>query len=121
MRWLEGAARARLTEPSCGRKVNMLAEPEPAGGFGKGAEPLSQRCPTLYPRRKLARCAESGSVPTWRCPARCKVGPRNEMVATKFPFLMIAQSLDVSICPPPALEMWLFVSPAPLTVFSQLP
>lgn len=48
MRWLEGAARARLTEPSCGRKVNMLAEPEPAGGFGKGAEPLSQRCPTLY-------------------------------------------------------------------------
>lgn len=50
MRWLEDLARARLTEPSCGRKVNMPAEPEqPAGGFGKRSEPLSQRCPTLYP------------------------------------------------------------------------
>lgn len=26
----------------------MLTEPESAGGFGKGSEPLSQRCPTLY-------------------------------------------------------------------------
>lgn len=48
MRWLEGPARSRLTEPSCGRKLNMLTEPESAGGFGKGSEPLSQRCPTLY-------------------------------------------------------------------------
>lgn len=48
MRWLEGPVRARLTEPSCGRKVNMLTEPESAGGVGKGSEPLSQRCPTLY-------------------------------------------------------------------------
>lgn len=62
MRWLEGPVRVRLTEASCGRKVNMLAEPEPAGGFGKGCAPLSQRCPTLYPganvpdvRRAVAR------------------------------------------------------------------
>lgn len=98
----------------------MLAEPEPAGGFGKGPEPLSQVCDAV-PRRKLARCAESGSVPTWRCPARCKAGPRDEIAAAKFPLLMIAQSLDVSICPPLALEMCLSVSPQPLTVLSQLP
>lgn len=49
MRWLEGTARARLTEPSCGRKVNMLAGLEAAAGLGKGSEPLSQICPTLYP------------------------------------------------------------------------
>lgn len=30
----------------------MLAEPEPLGGFGKGSEPLSQMCPTLYPGAK---------------------------------------------------------------------
>lgn len=23
-------------------------------------------------------------MPTWRCPARCKAGPRDEMVAAKF-------------------------------------
>lgn len=49
IRLLEGTTRSRLTEPSCGRKVNMLAEPEPAAGLGKGSEPLSQICPTLYP------------------------------------------------------------------------
>lgn len=49
MRWLEGPARARLTEPSCGRKVNMLAELEAAAGLSKGSGPLSQICPTLYP------------------------------------------------------------------------
>lgn len=25
-------------------------------------------------------------MPTWRCPARCKVGLRNEIVAAKLPF-----------------------------------
>lgn len=29
------------TEPNCCRKMNMLAEPEPAGSFGKASEPLS--------------------------------------------------------------------------------
>lgn len=48
MRWLEGPARTRLTEPSCGRELNMLTEADSVGGFGKESEPLSQRCPTLY-------------------------------------------------------------------------
>lgn len=67
MRWSEGAARARLTEPSCGRKVNMLAEPEPAGGFGKASEPLSQRWPTSYPGansqdvRRAVACRHGGA------------------------------------------------------------
>lgn len=67
MRWLEDLARARLTEPSCGRKVNMPAEPEPAGGFGKRSEPLSQRCPTLYPAqnppdvRRAVACRRGGA------------------------------------------------------------
>lgn len=79
MRWLEGPVRVRLTEPSCGRKVNMLAEPEPVGGFGKGPEPLLQMCPTLYPgansqdlRRAVAcrrggarRVAKPVGVTTW--------------------------------------------------------
>lgn len=67
MRWLEGTARARLTEPSCGRKVNMLAELEAAAGLGKGSEPLSQICPTPYPGansqdvRRAVACRRGGA------------------------------------------------------------
>lgn len=117
MRWLEGAARSRLTEPSCGRKVNMLAEPEPAGGFGKGSEPLSQMCPTLGPAQSrqmweeryssvavVAGAMQSRSAEMWRL--------------EKLPLLMIAQSLDVSTCPLLALETCVSVSLQPLTVFS---
>lgn len=67
MRWLEGTARSRLTEPSCGRKVNMLADLEPTAGLGKGSEPLSQICPTLHPGansqdvRRAVACRRGGA------------------------------------------------------------
>lgn len=67
MRWLEGAARSRLTEPSCGRKVNMLAEPEPAAGFGKGSEAAVADVPDAVPAansqdvRRAVACRHGGA------------------------------------------------------------
>ncbi|MFB6462793.1 hypothetical protein [Bradyrhizobium tunisiense] len=109
-----------LTEPNCCHKTNMLAEPEPADSFGKASEPLSQICPMPGPAQTrqmweeryravavVAGAIQNRSAQMWRL--------------EKLALLMIAQSLDVSICPPLALETCLSVSPPPLTVFSQLP
>lgn len=85
MRWVEGAARARLTEPSCGRKVNMLANLNLSQALARTRAAVAD-VPDAVPRRKLTRCAESGSLPTWRCPAPAKLVGVTTWWLQSFPF-----------------------------------